>query len=174
MPPALPPHWDTDMLSCPAHSGFLVSSFIWVFCLHVCLCTVDVPSACRGHQTSWNCTHRGCELPCRYWERNPDSLEEQPELLITEPSLQPHLTTLKKENTCIHKHTYLYIIYTERAICIYGLWICGFKQPWEKHACREHRLSGIIPYKWRHCTALTVGYLNGRKGCPQASCMQDL
>jgi hypothetical protein len=30
-----------------------------------------------------------CELPCRFWELNQGPLEEQKELLTTEPSLQP-------------------------------------------------------------------------------------
>jgi hypothetical protein len=30
-------------------------------------------------------------LPCGYWKPNPDSLEEQPVLLTTEPSLQPQI-----------------------------------------------------------------------------------
>ena len=31
-----------------------------------------------------------CELPCGCWELNPGPLVEQPVLLNTEPSLQPH------------------------------------------------------------------------------------
>jgi hypothetical protein len=31
-----------------------------------------------------------CKPPCRCWELNLGSLEEQPVLLTTEPSLQPH------------------------------------------------------------------------------------
>ena len=31
----------------------------------------------------------GCEPPCGCWELNSGSLEEQSELLTTEPSLQP-------------------------------------------------------------------------------------
>ena len=39
-----------------------------------------------------------CELPYGYWESNPSPLEEQPVLLITEPSsLQPKDTFLRKE-----------------------------------------------------------------------------
>jgi len=31
-----------------------------------------------------------CELPCRFWELNPDSLEEKPDmLLMSESFLQP-------------------------------------------------------------------------------------
>jgi hypothetical protein len=53
----------------------------FMFCLPVCLCE-GVGSAGMGVTDS-------CELPCGCWELNPCLLEEQPVLLITEPSLQP-------------------------------------------------------------------------------------
>jgi hypothetical protein len=52
-----------------------------MFCLQVCLCE-DIGSPAIGVTDS-------CELPCGCWELNPSSLEEQPGLLTTEPSLQP-------------------------------------------------------------------------------------
>jgi len=33
----------------------------------------------------------GCEPPCGFWELNPSPLQEQQVLLISKPSLQPHL-----------------------------------------------------------------------------------
>jgi hypothetical protein len=58
---------------------------LWaLFCLHVCLCE-GVGSSGTGIIDSY-------ELPCRYWESNLGPLEEQPELLTTEPSLQSNYT----------------------------------------------------------------------------------
>lgn len=39
----------------------------------------------RSHRTT---VTDSCELPCRFWELNPDPLEEQPVFSNAEPSLQ--------------------------------------------------------------------------------------
>lgn len=35
-----------------------------------------------------------CEMPCRYWESSPDSLEEHPVLLIAKPFILPRISWL--------------------------------------------------------------------------------
>lgn len=57
------------------------------------MCTLCVPGVCRGQKRldtlELELTY-GCELPCRFWELNPDSLEEKPDmLLMSESFLQP-------------------------------------------------------------------------------------
>lgn len=61
-------------------------------CSHVCKCTTCVPvpvEARGGCQVPWNWSTDSGEPPCRYWELNLDLLEEEPVLLIAEPSLSP-------------------------------------------------------------------------------------
>jgi hypothetical protein len=53
-----------------------------VICLHVCLC-----EGVRSPETG---IANSCELPYECWELNLGPLKEQPVLLTTEPSLQPH------------------------------------------------------------------------------------
>jgi hypothetical protein len=43
----------------------------------------------RGHWIPRTVVMDGCEVPCGCWEPNAGSLQEQPVLLITEPSVQP-------------------------------------------------------------------------------------
>lgn len=54
--------------------------YVGVFCLHVCFCTTCIPSA-HGDQKrrsdSLELQLHCCELPCGFWESNPDPLEEQ-------------------------------------------------------------------------------------------------
>jgi hypothetical protein len=54
---------------------------------------IGILSACvsmQGCQIPRNWSYRQCELSRECWELNPGPLEEQPVLLITESSLQPH------------------------------------------------------------------------------------
>jgi hypothetical protein len=46
----------------------------------------------------------GCEPSCRFWESNPGSLEEQPVLLIIEPSHQPSSTF---DESCFSEQPFL-------------------------------------------------------------------
>ena len=52
---------------------------MWLFCMHVCLCTTCVPGACRS-QTGCKAPETegldGCELLCGFWERKPGPLRE--------------------------------------------------------------------------------------------------
>ena len=52
-----------------------------------CLCTTWILGAHRGQKRAMDSPGH-CEQPCWSWESNPNSLEEQPVLLPTEPSLQ--------------------------------------------------------------------------------------
>lgn len=63
--------------------------WVWVFCLHVCLCTICMPDAHENQKTASDSlelvlqkvvSHYGC------WELNLHSLEKQPMLLTTESS----------------------------------------------------------------------------------------
>lgn len=62
--------------------------------LHICLGTTHVPGVPRGQKmTSSSRTEVAdiCESPCSCQELNPGPLEDQKELPIMEPSLQPPL-----------------------------------------------------------------------------------
>ena len=63
----------------------------WVFCLHICLCLTRPE---EGIKSIFNCrgivATDGCELPCGCWQLDLGPLQEQPVLLTTESSLQPH------------------------------------------------------------------------------------
>lgn len=67
--------------------------YLWVFCLHVCLCASCMPRAWRNQKRASDPLERKsltvveCPHGCLEW--NPGSLKEQPVLLICEPSLQP-------------------------------------------------------------------------------------
>lgn len=55
------------------------------------MCVVSVPGDQATQQKAWDPETRATdvfELPCRHWEPNPGSLQQQPELLTAEPALQ--------------------------------------------------------------------------------------
>lgn len=65
---------------------------IWVFCLHICLCTtvfLVLTEARREHWIPWNWLLCICELLCGCWESNLSPQEEQPALLAAEPASHP-------------------------------------------------------------------------------------
>ena len=65
---------------------------VWVFGLHVCLCTIFMlkPTEVRREiRSPGTRSTDGCEPPHGYWDSSPGPLEEQPVPLTTEPSLQP-------------------------------------------------------------------------------------
>lgn len=70
-----------------------------VFCLYVCLCESD-GSPGTGVINSY-------DQPCRCWELNAGLVEEQPVLLITEPSLSISLFISK--HVIKHKRNMLYL-----------------------------------------------------------------
>lgn len=59
-------------------SPSIVLLFFLMFCLHVCLHTMNLPSACQNQNTGFSRTGvmDGCEWPCGPWELNPDSLQQ--------------------------------------------------------------------------------------------------
>ena len=52
-----------------------------MFCLLVCLC--------EGVRNPGTGVIDACELPCRYWELNPDPLEDEPVLLLLNHLSEP-------------------------------------------------------------------------------------
>lgn len=49
-----------------------------MLCVHICLCTMYVPRACRDQQsveTAGTKVTEGCEPPCGYWKFNHHPLE---------------------------------------------------------------------------------------------------
>ena len=56
--------------------------YIRVFCLHMCLCTSRVSTNQKSVSHALK-----LKLPCVCWEWKPGPLQEQPVLLIVEPSL---------------------------------------------------------------------------------------
>lgn len=60
---------------------------------HYCVCTCHNAGtfARRGHQMPWNWSYSWLSVAMQVlgiWDSNPGSLEQQPELFITEQSLQ--------------------------------------------------------------------------------------
>lgn len=53
-------------------------------CLHVCACWPQRSE--EGTRSPGSGVADGCELPCKCWEPNPRSLQEQRVLLLAEPS----------------------------------------------------------------------------------------
>jgi hypothetical protein len=51
----------------------------------------------------------GCEPPCSCWELNSGSLEEQPVLLTSEPSLQPLLFKMEGKNKQKITHVFFFL-----------------------------------------------------------------
>lgn len=69
--------------------GFFKIFWVWVLCLHVCLCTTFMQSF-RSQKVLDPLEVTDCsELPCGCWESNSPPLEEQPLFLSAEPLLQP-------------------------------------------------------------------------------------
>lgn len=80
-----------------------VSDFTYLFirctdyffaCLSICVsmvCLVPMKARRGGNQMPWN----DYELICSCWALNLDPLDEQQVLLITEPSLQPHVSDFR-------------------------------------------------------------------------------
>lgn len=61
--------------------------YVFTLCVHL------VPVEARGeHCIPWNWSIDVCEFPCGFWEPNMGSLEEQLEILNSEPSLHPKAT----------------------------------------------------------------------------------
>lgn len=63
--------------------------FMGIKCLHVCLCTTFMPAPLEARRRlliPWNWSRDDCELPCKYWELNPDPFPKRQMLLTTEPS----------------------------------------------------------------------------------------
>ncbi|KAM7323220.1 hypothetical protein ACRRTK_017326 [Alexandromys fortis] len=79
----------TNLLQLPECSNYnkLPFFFLKIYYLSSIQCFV----ACMSEHQKWSLDliTDGCEPPCGYWELNSESLEEQPVLLTTEPSLQP-------------------------------------------------------------------------------------
>jgi hypothetical protein len=71
------------------HLFFFNILFVWVFCLHVCLCTTCTPDAWGGGEPPHGC-----------WELNPVPLQEQV-LLTTEPTLHPQNPLLGQVLRCM-------------------------------------------------------------------------
>ena len=86
-------------LRCTLHmytQSYLCSSCVWVFFLHVCLCTTCLQRPEEG-VGSPGTRVTGCwELPSGCWEWNPCSLEGQPVLLMAEPSPLPMGSIFKR------------------------------------------------------------------------------
>lgn len=60
-------------------------------CLHACLCIICMPDALRIQKRMLDPLGLdGYEPLCACWELDPDPPEEQPALLTTQLSLQPH------------------------------------------------------------------------------------
>lgn len=66
---------------------------VWVFYSHACLCIPCMLGDC----TARTGVPDSSEPPCECWEQNPDPLEDPPELLTSEPSLQPERKRFKLE-----------------------------------------------------------------------------
>lgn len=83
----------TELLSstCTTHTHtFYFMCMIQRFSLHRCMCTTFISGALEvkeGIMSSGTRVTDHCELSCRCWELNLDSLENQP--LTGEPSFQP-------------------------------------------------------------------------------------
>lgn len=58
---------------------------LWMCIIWMCLVPTEIRRGCQVPETR---VTEGCELPCRCWELNSDTLEEQLVLLSPEPSLQ--------------------------------------------------------------------------------------
>jgi hypothetical protein len=71
-------------------------NYLFILCIqiHSCSCLQTNQKKVSDSITD------GCEPPCGFWELNSGSLEEQPLILITEPSLQPLFLNIK----CPLKH----------------------------------------------------------------------
>ena len=72
-------------------TAFYLFNFIlcvFVFCIHVCLCITYMQYPKEGIRSPETGVTDHCELPCVCLESNLRPLQEQPVLLITEPSLQ--------------------------------------------------------------------------------------
>ena len=71
---------------------FIILLCIWVFWLHVCLCTMFVPSTYECQQRALEPLElefsEGGKRPCGCWEANLGHPEEQPFFLTTESFLQ--------------------------------------------------------------------------------------
>ena len=71
--------------------------YTYYICMSVCVhkhtwseyCSLGVSMSKRGMRPCGTGVTDGCEPPHGYWELNSGPLEEQPVLLITEPSFQP-------------------------------------------------------------------------------------
>ena len=61
---------------------------LWVFCLHVCVCTVCPQRSDESIRFPGTGVTDSCELPCGCWESNPGPLQEQSVRVTTENSLK--------------------------------------------------------------------------------------
>ena len=80
------------LLRFESHFGCILSFILcmFVFCLHVYMCTMCVPGACRSQKSTGSPNIRvmnGCETLCGCWELTPGLLQEQQSLLSAESSL---------------------------------------------------------------------------------------
>lgn len=70
--------------------------YVWGLCWHVCLCITCMPDVWRLEECVQSLKLDSWEPTCGCWKLNPSPLQDQPEFLTTEQSLQPHPYTLKK------------------------------------------------------------------------------
>ena len=71
---------------------YLFISFLFAFCLHVCLCTTSLACLWRSEEGIWSLgtgVTDICEPACGCCGLNPGPLQEQQVLLTTETPLQP-------------------------------------------------------------------------------------
>ena len=59
---------------------------LFIYFMYTSTLSADIPAY---QKRAWNPITDGCEPPCRCWELNSGPLEEQSELLTSEPSLKP-------------------------------------------------------------------------------------
>lgn len=72
------------------HLYFYIILYVWVFYLHVCLCTTYMPCILRGQKRTLNPLKPELQT-CGCWDSNVGPLEEQALLSIIQMSLQPWL-----------------------------------------------------------------------------------
>lgn len=72
--------------------SFLITVCVWVFSLHVYICTMCMPGAQRGQKRApdpLTLELDSCEQPCGGWELNCGSLQKHQVLLTTKPLSSP-------------------------------------------------------------------------------------
>lgn len=86
--------WLNWLYNCVANDGPELFYFMCVFCLLVCMCTPCVQFLWwpeEGVRVSGIEVTDSCSLPSRCWKLNPDSLQEQSELVRTSSDISSNI-----------------------------------------------------------------------------------